>query len=83
MEATPAPTPAPGDTVTVTAPEDAPLRGTTWWPRGEVTGTVTKAYKNGNLAIAIHQLRNGSEDGCQTMNLPASWCSLAPAPHLG
>jgi hypothetical protein len=37
-----------------------------------VTGTVQKIFKNGNVAVAIHQIRNFSEDGLHTMHFPIS-----------
>lgn len=67
------PTLAPGTKVHVTTPAGADLLTTKWWPKGEVTGTVQKLYKNGNAAVAIDQIRNFSADGLHTINLPTSW----------
>lgn len=33
-----------------------------------LSGTVQKLFKNGNVAVAVHQLPNGSEDGCRTIH---------------
>jgi len=60
--------------VKIVAPPDAYIWTTKWWPqRGDVTGTVQKTFKNGKVAVAIDQLRNRSDDGRKTMNLPAEW----------
>lgn len=62
-----------GTKVRIEAPVDAAIRTTQWWPQGTVTGTVQKTFKNGNIAIAIDQLQNRSDDGRRTMNIPATW----------
>jgi len=45
-----------------------------WWPTGQVTGTVQKIFKNGQVAVAIHQLRNvnDSGDGLRTLHFRLS-----------
>lgn len=62
-----------GDRVTVRVPATAPLAAVAWWPKGEVTGTVQKLFKNGKVAVAIDQIRNRSADGCHTMHLSPEW----------
>jgi len=57
-----------GQTVRIVIPEGHDLLTTTWWPRGENTGTVQKLFKNGKVAVAVHRLRNRSEDGFTTIN---------------
>jgi hypothetical protein len=63
-----------GETVQIVIDDDSPLYTTKWWPKhGQpVTGTVQKIFKNGNVAVAIHQIRNFSEDGLHTMHFPIS-----------
>ncbi len=58
-----------GDKVRIILKDNADLWRTDWWPkRGiETTGTVQKLYKNGKVAVAVHQLRNNSEDRCHTL----------------
>jgi hypothetical protein len=41
-----------------------------WIPVGPLTGTVQKVFKNGKVAVAIDQIRNGSADGLHTLNVP-------------
>jgi hypothetical protein len=41
-----------------------------WIPAGPLTGTVQKVFKNGKVAVAIDQIRNGSADGLHTLNVP-------------
>lgn len=62
-----------GTKVSITTPPDADVLKTKWWPKGQVTGTIQKLYKNGNAAVAIDQIRNFSADGLHTMNIPTSW----------
>ena len=62
-----------GDKVSILAPEGADVYRTQWWPKGEITGTVEKTFKNGNIAVAIDQMGNRSADHCRTMNIPFSW----------
>lgn len=48
----------------------------TWWPQGTVTGIVQHVYKNGKVAVAVHQLPNGNPrfvggDGLTTLHFHA------------
>ena len=62
-----------GRTVEIRIPEGHVLNRTAWWPKsGKVTATVQKVFRNGKVALAIHQIRNSSADGCHTLN----WSSL-------
>ena len=60
----------PGAKVRINVPEDDSLRQTKWYPKGEVTGTVQKVFKNGKVAVAVDQLRNvqDSGDGLRTLH---------------
>lgn len=64
-----------GQKVQIEAPEGAALYTTAWWPKfgTKVTGTVQRIFKNGNIAVAVDQLPNRSDDMRKTMNLPAAW----------
>jgi hypothetical protein len=59
-----------GDKVEIVLADDAALYQTQWWPKKgtKVTGTIQKFYKNGKVAVAVHQLKNQSEDGCHTLH---------------
>jgi hypothetical protein len=37
-----------------------------------LTGKVEKVFKNGNVAVAVDQLQNRSEDGKRTIHFPSS-----------
>jgi hypothetical protein len=68
-----------GDKVHIILADGHPLFTTQWWPRQgvETTGTVQKVFKNGKVAVAVHQLRNRSEDGCHTLHFtPSEMCRL-------
>jgi hypothetical protein len=66
-----------GQKVTIHAPADSSLaRYAKWWPKGVLTGTVQKLFKNGKVAVAVDQLPNNSDDGCKTMNFPADWLGV-------
>ncbi len=64
-----------GQTVKIeTSPDLARCR---WWPKsGDITGTVQKVYKNGKVMVAVHQLRNRSEDGCHSLNFQPKWLTV-------
>jgi hypothetical protein len=62
----------PGVKVTVIPTEQSGLLNCKWWPKGTVTGTVTKVFKNGKVAVAVDQLRNFSEDGLRTLHFDQS-----------
>lgn len=63
---------AVGDTVRIAIPADHDLMTTQWWPKtGATTGTVQKLFKNGQIAVAVHQLRNRSADGFRTLQFSA------------
>lgn len=44
-----------------------------WWPKGEVTGTIQKCFKNGTISVAVDQLKNlrDSGDGLRTLHFAA------------
>lgn len=65
-----------GSRVLVVLPEDAPLRGTQWYPKGEVTGEVQRIFKNGTAAVAIDQIRNSSADGRHELHLRLEYLVL-------
>lgn len=63
-----------GERVEFRIPDDHALHTTQWWPKtGPVTGTVQKVYKNGNVAVAVDQLRNLSADGLYTLHISAGY----------
>lgn len=55
-----------GQKVKVTRNQGSWLNQATWWPEGDITGTVTKVCKNGSVYVAQDQFRNTSEDGRRT-----------------
>lgn len=59
-----------GDKVRIVLAADADLLRTAWWPKGETTGTIQKVFKNGKVAVAVHQLRNvwDGGDGLRTLH---------------
>lgn len=61
-----------GSKVDVSLPDDSPFLQTKWYPKGPVTGVVQKVFANGNVSVAIDQLRNMSSDGRRTLLVPAS-----------
>lgn len=68
------PTPAIGTAVEIQLPPAHALNMTKWWPKtGPVTGTVQRVFKNGQVAVAIDQLGNRSEDGHRTLHLAAAF----------
>jgi hypothetical protein len=65
---------AVGANVKIMLPPDSPFLQTKWWPKaGEVTGTVQKVFKNGRVAVAVHQIANSSGDGCYTAHIEAGF----------
>lgn len=76
-----------GSRVVITAPADSYLvtghiingvaHPIIWWPKGLVTGTIQKLFKNGSGQVAIDQIKNRSEDGRKTMILPLTWMKEA------
>lgn len=61
----------PGTTVEIVLPVGHSLYSTLWWPDGTVTGTVTRVFKSGDVAVSVHQLANGSKDHFKTMHFAA------------
>jgi hypothetical protein len=59
--------------VRVNVPEGQYLTTLAWWPKGEVTGTVVRTFKNGKAAVAIDRLGNRSADNRKEMHLPMEW----------
>jgi hypothetical protein len=62
--------------VTIQVPAGEALLAAAWWPKGEVTGTVTKRHANGTCMVAVDQLRNRSADGRRSVILPAAWLTV-------
>jgi hypothetical protein len=55
-----------GQKIRVTRNANSWLNQATWWPEGDITGTVTKVCKNGAIYVAQDQFRNISADGRRT-----------------
>lgn len=59
-----------GTVVRVEVPADDPLMTTSWWPKaGPVFGTVERVFKNGRVAVAVHDLHNFSDDRMKTLHI--------------
>lgn len=71
-----------GQKVQIVIADDSPLHGCVWWPKGEITGTVQKIFKNGKVAVAVHQIRNEAKsktaDGYKTLHFGNSNTKLIP-----
>lgn len=59
---------APGDKVQIIPTPGGDFERCAWWPKGTVTGTVQKVFKNGKVAVAVDQLRNWGGDGLKTLH---------------
>ena len=57
----------PGDKVQIT--DKSAFDTCMWWPAGIVTGTVQKVFKNGFVAVAVHQLPLAGGDGLRTLHI--------------
>lgn len=68
-----------GDKVRVVDADRGGFSRCQWWPEGQVTGNVQKVFKNGKVAVAVHQLRNVSDsgDGLTTLHFRLSDLEIA------
>lgn len=66
-----------GSKVRIQVPADHAVLTTSWFPKSGATGTIQKMFKNGTVAVAVDQLRNGSDDGKVTLHFSRQY--LVPA----